>query len=198
MWPFNNKYKKLNREQVCDAIYELEKQEQSIEDIIINKNIEIQNLIKKGKIEKSYDVRCFYAKKINYLKEEVKIDIQRGSYLLYNIRLLNSLKNAIDDKEFFASTKKVSLENLLKDQKGLAKFLNEALNTRIASEDVLTSADQIFTEVKSSYEENKEIYGANQNDDELLSVFESDDFADLDVKEETIKKDETAIAEVEE
>lgn len=177
MWPFKNKYNKLKRQEIIDAIYELEKQEQVIEDGVIEKNEEIEALLQKGRAEKSEDLKLLYAKKIHNLKEEIQTDLKRGMYLLYNIKLLKRLKDAVDDKEFFVTTSKVSLGNLLKDQKGLAKFLNSALNTRISAEEVLTSSDELFNEIQASYEENKEIYGVSKNDDELLAVFEN---AELD------------------
>lgn len=176
MWPFTkNKFKKLKKEEVTDAIYKLEKQEQIIEDGLLDKQEEIQSLLERGKKEKSYELRLFYAKKINHLKQQSQQDIQRGMYLLYNARLLNKLKDAIENKEFFVSTAQMSLGNLLKDQKGLAQFLNQALNTKIAAEDVLTSADETFCDIESSYEPSKQIYGQTQTDDQLLAVFEDDD-----------------------
>ena len=96
-------------------------------------------------------------------------------YLMYNIRLLNKLKKAVDDNEFFVKNAKVSLGNLLSDQKGLAKFLNKALNTRIDAESVLTEADETFQEVEASYEKNESIYGMGKDDDALLAVFETEE-----------------------
>ena len=175
MWPFKNKYEKLKREDVVDAIYKLEKQEEIIEDSLLDKQEEINALLKRGREEKSYDLRVFYAKKINNLKEETQQDIKKGMYLMYNIRLLKKLKDAIDDKEFFMQTSKMSLGNLLQDQKGLAKYLNQALNTKVSAEDVLTSADETFNDIASAYEPNKMIYGMNNTDDELLAVFEDEE-----------------------
>lgn len=173
MWPFKNRYKKLKREEVAQAVYELEKQEQNIEDGILERQEEIDFLLAKGKKEKSDDLKLLYAKKINHLKEEIKNDISKGSYLLYNIKLLNRLKDAIDDKAFYLGANKISLNSLLKDQTNLAKFLNKALNTKISAEEVLTSADEIFSEIQDAYEPNKEIYGVTKSDDELLAVFET-------------------------
>lgn len=181
MWPFKNRFKKLKREEVAQAIYELEKQEQGIEDGILEYQEEIDFLLAKGKKEKSDDLKLLYAKKINHLKEEIKNNISKGSYLLYNIKLLNKVKDAIDDKTFFIGTSKISLNSLLKDQTNLAKFLNKALNTKIAAEEVLTSADETFNEIQDAYEQNKDIYGVTKSDDELLAVFEGS----LDSDEET-------------
>ena len=189
MWPFKNKYEKLKREDVVDAIYKLEKQEELVEDMLLDKQDEINALLKRGREEKSYDLRLFYAKKINHLKEESQQEIRKGMYLMYNIRLLKRLKDSIDDKEFFVQTSKMSLGNLLQDQKGLARFLNEALNTKVAAEDVLTSADEIFNDVESAYEPNKIIYGMNNSDDELLAVFE-----DEESKQESVMENNESVS----
>ena len=181
MWPFKNRYKKLKKEEIAQAIYELEKQEQAVEDGVLEHQEEIDFLLAKGKKEKSEDLKLLYAKKINHLKEQIKNNISKGSYLLYNIKLLTKLKEAVEDKAFYLGANKISLDSLLKDQTNLAKFLNKALNTKISAEEVLTSSDEIFTEIQDAYEPNKEIYGVTKSDDELLAVFESG--ADEDIPE---------------
>jgi len=179
LWIFN-KYRKLKREDVVDAMVKLEQEQSNLENQIISWGNDIDDLKVKGKNTKDRQLRLFYAKKINMLQAERERSIKRASYIMYNTRLLNQLKQAIDDKEFFADTGKVSLNNLLNDQKGLAQFLNKALNTRIKAEDVLTSADETFNEVEAAYSENEQIYGVNQNDDKLLAMFEDEESADMD------------------
>ena len=119
-------------------------------------------------------MKHFYAKKINHLKEEKENTMQKGMYLLYNIRLMNKLKDAYDSNTFFKTQTKVPLSELLADQKGLAKFLNKALETRIAAEDVLTSADDLFVEIQGAYDKNESIYGMKKNDEDLLTTFEKE------------------------
>ncbi len=173
MWPFRrNKFKNLNREDLVNSICELERQERTVEAEVLQKVKEIDALMEKGKKEKSKDLQLFYAKKIMHLNEEKQTCVERGMYLLYNIRLMNKLKEAYDSNTFFKTQTKVPLSELLVDQKRLAKFLNKALITRVSSEDVLTSADELFTEVQSAYDLNKPIYGINQSEDEILSMFE--------------------------
>lgn len=103
---------------------------------------------------------------------------------MYNMKLLRKLKSTIDDNEFFVRTGKVSLGNLLADQKGLAQFLNKALNTKVSSEQVLTEADDIWNEVQSGYEENERIYGVSEHDDELLAMFETGEQLDAEAGKE--------------
>ena len=175
MWPFKNKYDKLTREEVVDAICGLERELSTVEEDIMSSSARVSELMAKGKAEKAADLRMFYAKKINALKAERQANIQRATYLMYNIQLLQKLKRAIDDNGFFKKNSQMPLSELLADQKGLAVFLNKALNTRIEAEQVLTEADEIFRSVEESYLGNDEIYGMKEGDNDLLSVFEAAD-----------------------
>lgn len=195
-----NKFDKLKREDVVDSILSLEKELGAIEDSIFSSKDKIDQMMAKGKAEKDPDMRMFYAKKINTIKSERKTNIQRASYLTYNIQLLEKLKRAIDDNQFFANNSKMPLNQLLADQKQLAVFLNKALNTRVEAENVLTEADETFRTIEESYVENEEIYGVKQADNDLLAVFETDDMLsdvdaiptpDLEELENSIPKTDT-------
>lgn len=172
---FRSKYDKLTREEVVDAICKLETEIQGVEDELVEKQKQVDGLMVKGKKETNKEIKLFYAKRINALKAEREQSVQRAMYLMYNVQLLNKLKSAIDDNQFFKNSSKVSLGNLLADQKGLAKFLNKTLNTRVAAEDVLTSADETFKAVEEAYDKNQTIYGMNQQDDALLAMFETEE-----------------------
>lgn len=175
MWPFRrNKYKKLNREDLVNSICELERQERTVEAEVFQKIKEIDALMDKGKKEKNRDLQLFYAKKISHLNEEKQVCMERGMYLLYNIRLMTKLKDAYDSNTFFKTQTKVPLSDLLRDQKGLARFLNKALETRIASEDVLTSADEVFAEVQAAYDVSQPIYGVGKSEEDILTMFEKE------------------------
>ena len=172
---FKGKYDRIKREEVVDAIVKLQSEEAQVEERVRDARAQIEVLMAQGREEKDMQMRLFLAKKINYLKEEQKQNMQRATYLLYNVQLLNRLKSAIDDKQFFSNSMGAPLNSLLADQRALAQFLNKALNTRVAAENVLTEADETFNDVLSAYEENEKIYGVNKSDDELLAVFETGD-----------------------
>lgn len=168
-----NKFRKLKRDDVVNSIVSLNDQLNEIEEKLRISEQSIKSLMTKGQKEPSREIKLFHAKRIVQLQEE-KIDIsKRGMYLLYNIKLLSKLKDAIDNQEFIKVSAKSSLTELLTDQKNLAGFLNKALNIRIKQEEVLTNADTIFTEVSSSYMENQDIYQSNQNEETLLAMFET-------------------------
>lgn len=170
-----SKFDKLTREEVVDAICSLEKESRNIESELIEKKKEINELMAKGKAETDRESKLYYAKKIIMLKSDREQSVQHAMYLLYNIRLANKLKIAIDDNNFFKKSAQMSLGSLLADQKGLAKFLNKTLKTRVAAEDVLTSADEMFQQVEELYEKNDTIYGINKDDDALLAMFETEE-----------------------
>ena len=190
MWPFKSKYDKLKREDVVDAICSLEKQEDDLEEAISSRAREIEELLAKGRKETNRELKLFYAKKITSMREENQTDVKRAMYLMYNMKLLRKLKSTIDDNEFFIKTGKVSLGNLLADQKGLAQVLNKALNTKVRSEQVLTDADDTWNEIQSGYEENERIYGVNEQDDELLAMFETGEQLDAEMGELGVKNEE--------
>lgn len=175
---FKSKFDKLTREEVVEAICKLEKEAQDLENGLDEKQKNIDAFMEKGRKTTDKQLKLLYAKKINSLKAEREQDVRRAMYLMYNTQLLNKLKNSIDDNQFFKNSSKMSLGNLLSDQKGLAKFLNKTLNTRIDAEDVLTSADETFREIESAYEENGTIYGMSSEDDALLAMFETQDAID--------------------
>ena len=169
-----NKFNKLKREEVVEAIVDLEDREAQLEKRMDEAQKQIQDLTEKARVETDRARKIFYVKKINMAKSEVESNIQRAMCLMYNVQLLNRLKDAIDDKDFVANVGKVPLNKLLGDQKGLAEFLNKALNNKIAMEDIMTSADETFTDVASAYEPNQAIYGVKKADDDLLAMFEAE------------------------
>lgn len=186
---FKSKYDKLTREETVDAICKLEKELQNIENELLEKQKQVDDLVAKGKKETNREIRLFYAKRINSLKAEREQSVRRAMYLMYNIQLLNKLKAAIDDNQFFKKTTNVSLGNLLADQNGLAKFLNKTLNTRVRAEDVLTSADETFKAVEDAYEKNETIYGKNEADDALLAMFETEEMVEAEQEMHTEKSE---------
>lgn len=185
-WFKKDKYSQLKREDVTDAIFELEKELKTLEDNILSSASEISAMMARGAKEKDRSTKLFIAKKINMMKAERAQNEKRAMYLMYNIQMLGKLRQAIDDNKFFGDKAKGSLNSLLADQQGLAQFLNQALQTKVRAEDILTSADETFKEVEGMYEENTAIYGKSDADDELLSMFETQEsMLDGEINEES-------------
>ena len=49
-----------------------------------------------------------------------------------------------------------------------------SFETRIASEDVLTSADEVFAEVQAAYDVSQPIYGVGKSEEDILTMFEKE------------------------
>ncbi len=178
-----NKFKKLKREEVVDAIIELTKQQEDLENGVLTKSEEVDKLMERGKKEKNRDIKLLCAKKVTSLREEIKRDTNRASYLLYNIKLMEKLKAAIDDNQFVNNTTKLPLNKLLGDQKALSAFLQDAIQNRTSAEEALVSADQMFdTYEQSANADTSPIYSANKSDDELLAMFEMQDQLDSEAE----------------
>ena len=178
-----NKFKKLKREEVVDDIIELTKQQEDLENGVLTKSEEVDKLMERGKKEKNRDIKLLCAKKVTSLREEIKRDTNRAAYLLYNIKLMEKLKAAIDDNQFVNNTTKLPLNKLLGDQKALSAFLQDAIQNRTSAEEALVSADQMFdTYEQSANADTSPIYSANKSDDELLAMFEMQDQLDSEAE----------------
>ena len=172
----------ISREDVVNSICELEKDEINLENEVANITANINEMLQKGMMETDKNQKLFYAKKINYLKDDANRKSKRVLFLLYNIKLLTRLKESIDDNQLIQKVKGLYLTNMLTNQKELAIYLNKLLNTKLATEDVLTEADNLFTDIESKYEENNKIYGieSDSSEDALLSMFEMESTVNME------------------
>lgn len=173
-----NKFKKIKREDIVDAICEINKQQDELERSIIDKSSRIKELMEKGKSEQNRDMRLFYAKKISAMQAEIRRDTKRNMYLMQNVKNLDNLKAAIDDNAFIANNTKLPLNKLLNNPAELNKFLQDVLSTKNEAEQSLVDANQAFEDYEKATEERSEIYGVSESDDDLLAMFETEDQLD--------------------
>ena len=168
------KFEKIDREEIVDAICSLEKEEKLIEDEIKVVSEQIKTMIDEGqKLDTTYD-KIFLVKKISNENDRRVRLIKRGMFVLYNIKLTNRLKDAIDDNIIVNKVKSLSSFDYLKNRKELAIYLNELLNTKTKTEDILTEADDAFVEVEKMFLENTKIYGITDlSEDKLMAIFET-------------------------
>lgn len=174
MWPFKSKFEKISREDVNDAICKLDAENKAIDEKILSMQQQIEEVTLLAKKEKIREIKLNYIKKISYLKRSRVILAKRSSYILYNIELMERLKQSIDDNQLFTLTQGITLNKLLSDQKGLRKFLLKSLNTKQTAEKKLVEGNEVFDSVDDLYEESEEIYGKSESDDELLAAFEKE------------------------
>jgi len=175
--------KRFKRDEVVKAIIELESKINILETKIDQNDNERNILLQKGSDTTDRNKRLMIAKKISFIDEDKQESIKQVMILLYNLNLSKKLKNAIESNEFSTKIDSSQIYKMLSDQKKLAKFLNKALNRRIKVEDMLTDTDELFKQVNENYQPNESIFGINQNDDELLSIFEQQDLHKIESKE---------------
>ena len=195
-----NKFKRLKREDVVDAIIDQTKQQEDLENGILAKSEEVEKFMERGRKEKNRDVKLLCAKKVNSLQDEIKRDTRRAAFLLYNVKLLEKLKAAIDDNRFIENTTKLPLNKLLCDQKALAQFLESSVQNRTAAENALVGADELFDAYEQAADADASpIYSVSKSDDELLAMFEMQEQLDseLDVGADVAADGEERLAQAE-
>jgi hypothetical protein len=179
---------KIKREEIVQAILDLESQVNSLENRIDQFEFQRIELIGKGKETTDRTKRLMLAKKISFMDEEKQETIKQVMMLMYNLNLSRKLKQAIESNDFTGKMDSSKINQMLGNQKKLASFLNKALKRRIKVEDMLTETDDLFKQVNNQYETNEKIYGINTSDDELLSIFEQNDLQQLDDFKDINKK----------
>ena len=184
MWPFKKKQslEKIKREDVIDNICELEKQQNAEIQKMTERTQEVEKYLELGKKSKDRNLQLAYAKKINMLKEENNMAVRRVQYINANLKALNRLKIAIDDKGFLTNNSNMPINVLLSNPKELNKFLGGVNDIKMKNEKNLTNVLDTFDEFDQVYEGDDMIYGTSNEDDQLLSMFEvqqSEDDASL-------------------
>ena len=175
---FGNKFKKIKRGDVVDAIVELEKAQQNEISAIGEREKEIEKLMEQGRRTKDRNFQLALAKRINMLKAENANTAKRIQYLNANTQALNQLKTSLDDESFIVNNSKMPLNKLLSDPGQLRKFLNSVTLKKQRSENVLGEALDVFNEAEENYIPDERIYGINESDDALLSMFEEQNSTD--------------------
>ena len=127
-----NRFDELTRDEVVDAICLLEREEELAEENIATYTEKIKLMMDDGRHEKDGLKRTLLVKKITLLNEKRDRAINSAMYILYNLRLSERLKDAIDDKTLVAKISSLKSINYLQDQRALALYLNNALNTKIS------------------------------------------------------------------
>lgn len=177
---FGNKFNKIKRSDVVDTIISLEKQQQEIIEQIEGRNKTCDELMKKGRLEKDNNMRMYYAKKISSLKKENGLDTRRLQFIDSNILSMQQLKNALDDKDFIKNNSKMSLNQMLSKPAELRSFIAKINNDKMKREEQVAENLTTFEEINEEYIENEKIYGADEDAENILAMFEMSD--DLDAE----------------
>ena len=95
---FKNKFDTLTREEVINTICELEREEALCEERVKLLTEDIRQKLNEGREVDNPMERTFLVKKITLQQEKRERAIRQAMYILYNLRLSERLKDAIDDK----------------------------------------------------------------------------------------------------
>ncbi len=188
---------KINKEEVVSAIRELERQLDKVEDRIDSITEERKDMLRKGKLTKDQHKRLYLGKKIKYLDTEAKDKIDQAMLIMYNLQLSRQLKLAIENESFIENVGAVSVNKILNNPRQLAKFLNKALNRRVTHEQMLTEADDLFAEIKDNYDNPEQIYGVSEQDDQILSMFETEDIIEIEEEKAMAEEEQKTISKIE-
>lgn len=169
---FGNRFNKIKRSDVVDAICDLEKQQKEILESIGNHQKEISDLMIKGRRERDRNMQVYMAKRITLLKKENTYNTRRLQFVLSNISAMNQLKTALDDREFIKTNSKMPLNKMLNNPAELKAFLSKISNKKMAQEEKLAENLSTFEEVDQEYIENETLYGSDTETDNILAMFE--------------------------
>lgn len=174
MWFFKkNKYDKIKREDIVENIINIEKQQNQEIANIEERNKEVDALMIKGRSSNDKNYQLVLAKKINLLRQENQRSTQRIQFLNGNLKVLNQLKMALDDRGFLDNNSNMSLNQLLSDSKSLHKFLDDVNSKRSRRERDLGDVMDTFDAYEEDLDADDRIYGITEADDQLLSIFET-------------------------
>lgn len=175
-----DKFRTLTAAELNESVMALETRERQQEDDYRAKQEEIDNLMAEGKTTKDRQRQLFIAKKINMLRADQKNIENRIYRLLYNQTLVNQLKGVVEDNEFYQVNAGINMMDLLNDQQGLAKFLNQSLGRRVKEDEMMTQTDELMQQIMADHPISDVIAAPNANDDALLAMFEEDSVQEME------------------
>jgi len=168
-----NKFDKLTITDVADSIFEIERQEESLEKELEDNEKQIALLNEKGRTEPSHQRKILYATKIEYLMEASDAIMQRIMHAHYNMKLLNKLKIAIEDKGFYMGSQPQALSALLADRYGLMHFLNKVYGEKKSKEEEMVEVEETFNMIKNEFQPNERIHGISKGKEAIMASWEN-------------------------
>lgn len=175
-----DKFRTLTAAELNESVMALENREREQEEEYRQKQDEIDRLMGEGKKTKDRQRQLFIAKKINMLRADMKNIENRIYRLLYNQTLVNQLKGVVADNEFYQINAGINMMELLADQQGLAKFLNESLGRRVKEDEMMTQSDELMQQIMADHPISDVIAAPNAADDSLLAMFEEESVVDME------------------
>lgn len=170
-----NPFKNIKRSEVVDSIIELENKRDELFDDLEKANSQIDKLIKSGRTVRGIEEKKVLANKVVALKRNSSSITRRIRFIERKIEVFNEIKNSIDDAHFSNYNKKSKLDKLLKNEKGLQKYLeNISINMTLEEESLAKSLD-LITNTKDAFTADDSLYGNSSEIDDVLALMECDE-----------------------
>lgn len=178
-----NPLKNVNREDVVDAIIELEKKKDELQDDIFIKEKQVNQKLHRGKKSNSLSEKKLLANEVLMLQRQVKSSQKRVGFIDKKIYVTEQIKLAIDDMEFAEYNNKSTVGKLFKSNTQLEKFLTTVVDTKtMADQDLLEQID-LVDNIMGTYTEEDNLYGESKEVNDILSLMEDDGYEVPDVME---------------
>jgi hypothetical protein len=172
MWPFKkNKYKELTRDQVNDAIIELEKRREEIEEDILVNEQKMQDSIIQGKKAKDLNEKKMYSRRVRNLQKTNARKHKQIKLLEKKVGVLDRVKYVIDGKEFLQNSANSEIDFIFNDPEGLHEFMSETIGELDEMDQELDATLEMMDDLlDEEYEDDM-----SEDEEEILAVMMEDD-----------------------
>jgi len=178
-----NPLKNVKREEVVDAIIELEKKKDELQDDIFIKEKQINQKLHRGKKSNSLSEKKLLANEVLMLQRQVKANQKRVGFIDQKIYVTEQIKLAIDDMEFAEYNSKSSLGKIFTNNKQLEKFITTVVDTKTFADHELLEQIELVDSIMGTYTEDDNLYGESKEVNDILSLMEDDDYEVPEVME---------------
>lgn len=181
-----NPLKNVKREDVVDAIIELEKKKDELQDDVFIREKQVSSKMQRGKHSKSLSEKKMLANEILMLQRQVKAAQKRIMFIDKKIYVTGQIKLAIDDKEFSDYNKKSTIGQIFANNASLEKFLTGVVDEKTFADEELNEQIDMVDSIMNTYMEDDNLYGESQDVNNILSMMEEDTD---DIQEETPQRE---------
>lgn len=169
-----NPLKNVKREDVVDAIIELEKKKDELQDDVFIREKQVSDKMQRGKKSKSLSEKKMLANEIMMLQRQVKAAQKRIIFIDKKIYVTEQVKLAIDDMEFANYNKKSTVGTMFKNNASLEKFLTNVVDAKTEADTELLEQIDMVDSIMDTYLEEDNLYGESQDMNNILSMMEED------------------------
>jgi hypothetical protein len=178
-----NPLKNVNRDDVVEAIIELEKKKDELQDDIFIKEKQINQKLHRGKKSNSLSEKKLLANEVMMLQRHVKASQKRVGFIDKKIYVTEQIKLAIDDMEFAEYNNKSTVGKLFKNNSQLEKFLTDVVDMKTVADSELLDQIDLVDGIMGTYEMDDNLYGESKEVNDILSLMEDDDYEIPEVQE---------------